>query len=117
VTVVAQCAKTGEVLMVAFTDETGYLETVRTREAVYLTTSRGNKRWKKGETSGDVQKVHDILIDCDGDAIIYVVDQHGSGACHTKARSCFYRSVFSLEKVLMEAPGAGENEELRRIEI
>ncbi len=117
VTVVVQDAKTRQVLMVAFTDEAGYLETVRTREAVFLTTSRGHKRWKKGETSGDIQKVHDILIDCDGDAIIYVVDQLGSGACHTKAWSCFYRSVFSPESVLMEAPGAGENEVLGRIEI
>ncbi len=93
------------------------METVRTKEAVYLTTSRGNKRWKKGESSGDIQKVTDILIDCDGDALVYVVDQVGAGACHTKAHSCFYRSVFSPDTFLMEAPEAGVKEELEKIEI
>ncbi|MEZ5405715.1 MAG: phosphoribosyl-AMP cyclohydrolase [Verrucomicrobiia bacterium] len=77
--------------MQGYVDEAGYRETLKTGEAVYYSTSR-KKRWKKGETSGDVQIVHDILIDCDGDSIIYIVEQKGAGACHTQARSCFYRN-------------------------
>ncbi len=88
--VIAQDFQTRQILMQGYVDEAGYLETLRTGEAVYYSTSR-NRRWKKGETSGDVQIVRDILIDCDGDALVYIVEQKGDGACHTKARSCFYR--------------------------
>ncbi|MDD4319759.1 MAG: phosphoribosyl-AMP cyclohydrolase [Candidatus Peribacteraceae bacterium] len=90
ITVVVQDATSKEVLMVASTDEAGLLETLRTGEAVYFSTSR-NQRWKKGETSGDIQTVSDVLIDCDGDAVVYLVEQRGDGACHTKARSDFFR--------------------------
>lgn len=90
VVVVVQDATTKEILMVAYTDEAGFLETLKTGEAVYYSTSR-KERWKKGETSGNIQIVRDVLIDCDGDALIYVVDQMGGGACHTGARTCFYR--------------------------
>lgn len=79
-----------DVLMVAFTDEAGFTETLRTGEAVYYSTSR-LRRWKKGDESGDIQIVRDIRIDCDGDAIVLLIEQIGSGACHTKARSCFFR--------------------------
>lgn len=88
---IAQDFQTKQILMQGYVDEAGYRETLKTGEAVYYSTSR-KKRWKKGETSGDVQIVHDILIDCDGDSIIYVVEQKGSGACHTRAKSCFYRN-------------------------
>src|SRR3989338_6481242 len=88
VTVVAQDFKTLQILMVAYTDEKGFLETVETGEAVYFSTSR-NERWKKGETSGNTQKVLEILLDCDGDAVIFKVIQTGEGACHTGQRSCF----------------------------
>jgi phosphoribosyl-AMP cyclohydrolase len=87
---IAQDFRTGEILMQGYADEPAYLETLATGEAVYFSTSR-KKRWKKGESSGHVQVVHDVLLDCDGDAIIYVVEQKGPGACHTNARSCFYR--------------------------
>jgi phosphoribosyl-AMP cyclohydrolase len=87
---IAQDFRTGQILMQGYADEPAYLETLATGEAVYYSTSR-KKRWKKGESSGHVQVVHDVLLDCDGDAIIYVVEQKGSGACHTNARSCFYR--------------------------
>lgn len=87
---VAQDYLSKEILMVANTDEAGYKETIESGEAVYFSTSR-NKRWKKGEESGAVQKVKEILIDCDADAIIYIVEQMGKGACHTGNRSCFYR--------------------------
>jgi len=104
-----------QILMVAYTDEAGYLETLKTGNAVYFSTSR-NKRWMKGEESGDVQKVKAILVDCDGDAIIYFVEQQGEGACHTKAMSCFYREVLVGAKI-MDAPKAGEKEELPLIEV
>lgn len=111
VTVIAQDSATLQVLMVAYTDEAGFLETLETGEAVYWSTSR-NKRWKKGETSGDVQIVKNILVDCDGDAVVYQIEQTGNGACHTEASSCFYRSVFRPEESILPAPKAGEKDEL-----
>lgn len=92
VTVIAQDYNTLEILMVAYTDEKGFFETLETGEAVYFSTSH-NKRWKKGETSGNIQKVQRILLDCDGDAVVYKVIQEGQGACHTGKRSCFWRSI------------------------
>jgi phosphoribosyl-AMP cyclohydrolase len=115
VTVVAQDIRTKEVLMVASTDEAGFLETLQTGIAVYFSTSR-NKRWMKGETSGDLQLVRQILVDCDGDAIIYLVEQKGDGACHTKARSCFYRTVFAQQSNIIFAPQAGEKDKLQVVE-
>ena len=111
VVVAAQDIGTKEILMVAYTDEAGYFETLITGKAVYFSTSR-KKRWMKGEESGNVQNVERILVDCDGDAIVYQVRQHGVGACHTKARSCFYRSVVQ-NTYLMEAPEARRKEKLR----
>lgn len=87
---IAQDFQTKQILMQGYVDEAGYRETLKTGEAVYYSTSR-KKRWKKGETSGDIQIVHNILIDCDGDSIIYFVEQKGQGACHTRAKSCYYR--------------------------
>lgn len=92
VIVVVQDHKTGKILMVAYTDKAGYLETLRTGQAVYYSTSR-LERWLKGETSGDLQYVKRILLDCDGDAVIYQITQSGEGACHTGAWSCFYRDA------------------------
>ncbi len=113
ITVVAQDAITKKVLMVAFTDLSGYLETLRTGKAVYYSTSR-KERWMKGETSGGFQEVTGISIDCDGDAVIYYIHQHGSGTCHTKAQTCFYRDFQG--NLLMEAPGAGKGQELMSTE-
>lgn len=116
VTVVAQDANTKEVLMVAFTDEAGWRKTLETGLGSYYSTSR-KKSWVKGEESGNFQKVVDMLIDCDGDALIYLVEPQGQGvACHTNARSCFYRHV--TYKVSNDpAPKAGEDEELPLIEV
>lgn len=114
VAVVAQDVRTGRVLMVASTDEAGYLETLKTGKAVYYSTSR-QERWMKGETSGDYQIVKAIAVDCDGDALIYFIEQLGDGACHTKALSCFYR--FALAGVdILSAPKKGEKEGLQFIE-
>lgn len=99
VTVVAQDADTREVLMVAYTDEAGWRQTLETGLGSYYSTSR-QESWVKGETSGNLQEVVDVLIDCDGDALIYLVKPLGQGvACHTEARSCFYRSVTRKRQV------------------
>lgn len=101
VTVVTVDCWTKNVLMVAYTDESGFLETLKTAEAVYFSTSR-KERWKKGETSRCTQSVVDVLIDCDGDAIIYVVEQRGS-ACHTGATTCFYESCIHGTRRIQQA--------------
>jgi phosphoribosyl-AMP cyclohydrolase len=113
VTVITQDYNSREVLMVAYTDKAGYLETLRTGIATYYSTSR-KKRWVKGEASGNYQEVKSILIDCDGDAVIYVVRQMGGTACHTGSRSCFYRNHFSQISVAFKA---GEEEELALVDI
>ena len=91
ITAIAQDYKTGEVLMVAFMDEEAVRKTIETKRAFYWSRSR-RKLWKKGESSGNEQLVRDILIDCDGDAVLLKVEQIG-GACHTGYRSCFYRTI------------------------
>ena len=90
-TVVAQDATSKEVLMVAYASKEAIEKTIETGKAHYYSTSR-KKIWLKGETSGHIQEVSEILIDCDGDALIYKVKQVG-GACHTGYQSCFYRKL------------------------
>lgn len=109
---IAQDAATGQILMQGYADRAAYLETLATAEAVYFSTSR-KKRWKKGETSGHVQIVKDVLIDCDGDAIIYVVEQRGPGACHTNARSCFYRDFLGQKRQGVED---GDSEKIETLD-
>lgn len=92
VPVIAQDFRTGEVLMLAFMDEEALKKTVETKKAWYYSRSR-NKLWMKGEQSGNVQEVKDILVDCDNDAIILKIKQVGYAACHTGYRSCFYRTI------------------------
>lgn len=91
VTAVAQDAKTGEVLMVAFMDAEALAATRETGFAHFHSRSRG-RLWKKGETSGHVLAVTDILVDCDQDALVLKVEPAGP-ACHTGARTCFYRRL------------------------
>jgi len=88
---IAQDAETGEVLMLAYVTETAVEATRETGYAHYYSRSR-EELWKKGETSGHVQEIEAVRVDCDGDALLYLVDQAG-GACHTGHRSCFYRTV------------------------
>ena len=92
VTAIAQDAETGEILMVANMNEESLARTVETGEAVYWSRSR-RKLWHKGEESGNVQKVRELYVDCDGDAILMKVEQIGDAACHTGKRSCFFRRV------------------------
>lgn len=89
ITAIAQDYKTGEVLMVAFMNKEALQKTIETKRGYYWSRSR-RKLWKKGEESGHEQIVHDILIDCDADAVLLKIEQIG-GACHTGYRSCFYR--------------------------
>lgn len=89
---VAQDYRTGEILMLAFINREAWEETLRSGCATYYSRSR-RSLWKKGESSGHVQKIHEILVDCDLDAVIYKVEQLGPGACHTGHRSCFFRRV------------------------
>jgi phosphoribosyl-AMP cyclohydrolase len=89
VPVITQDADTGEVLMLAHMNGQALEETLRTRRAVYWSRRRG--LWRKGEESGNTQDVLAILVDCDADAILLKVHQHGKAACHTGRRSCFYR--------------------------
>jgi phosphoribosyl-AMP cyclohydrolase len=107
VPVVAQDAKTGRVLMVAWADRAALLETESSGFAVYFSRSRG-RIWRKGEQSGHRQKVREIRLDCDGDVALYVVEQEGGIACHTGRASCFYRRLEHGEWVavdpVLEAP-------------
>ena len=88
---VAQDWQTNEVLMVAFMNRQAVEETLKTRKAHYYSTSRG-KQWLKGESSGNIQTVKEIYVDCDADALILKVDQKGA-ACHEGYRSCFFRQL------------------------
>ncbi len=90
--VIAQDADTKEVLMMAYMNEQAWEKTVETGKATYWSRSR-NSLWLKGETSGHVQLVKDIFIDCDDDTILLMVKQIGEAACHTGYRSCFYRKL------------------------
>ncbi len=87
--VVAQDAKDGEVLMVAYMNLESLQMTFETGVATYWSRSR-KKLWKKGESSGNVQKVKGIFKDCDSDTLIVKIEQIGGAACHTGNRSCFY---------------------------
>jgi len=84
--------ETGELLMVAYMNEEALKQTIAIGEAVYYSRSR-QEIWHKGATSGHVQKVKEIRVDCDQDALWLRVEQLGSGACHVGYRSCFYRAV------------------------
>jgi phosphoribosyl-AMP cyclohydrolase len=89
---IAQDAQTGEVLMMAYMNAESYAETLATGRAVYYSRSR-KKLWRKGEESGNVQKVHAIYVDCDRDTILLSVEQIGGAACHEGYKTCFFRRV------------------------
>ena len=89
VPVIAQEQASGRVLMLAWMDREALARTVDSREAVYWSRSRG-RLWRKGETSGYLQRVVEVRLDCDGDAVLLVVTQSGGIACHTGRESCFF---------------------------
>jgi phosphoribosyl-AMP cyclohydrolase len=92
VTCVATDAASGDVLMVAHMNAEALARTIETGEAWYFSRSR-QELWRKGETSGHTQRVTEMRIDCDQDAVWIKVEPAGPGACHTGRRSCFYRAV------------------------
>ena len=88
---IAQDYKTGEVLMMAWMNRESLEQTLASRDVVYWSRSRG-ELWRKGATSGHIQKLHGLRVDCDADTLLLTVDQTGA-ACHTNRRSCFYRKI------------------------
>ena len=92
VAAIAQDAVSGKVLTVAWMNRAALAETVERGEAVYWSRSRG-KLWRKGEESGHVQKVREIRLDCDADALLLMVEQVGGIACHTGHERCFFRKL------------------------
>ncbi len=92
VTAVAQDAKSGRVLMVAWMDREALRRTAESGEAVYWSRSR-KKLWRKGEESGHTQKIREIRLDCDQDVVLLKVEQLGGIACHTGRESCFYSKL------------------------
>jgi phosphoribosyl-AMP cyclohydrolase len=110
VTCVATDAASGDVLMVAHMNAEALARTIESGEAWYFSRSR-RALWRKGESSGHVQRVTEMRIDCDQDAVWIKVEQVGAGACHTGRRSCFYRAV-----PLGEAPDSSLTLEFRDAE-
>jgi phosphoribosyl-AMP cyclohydrolase len=104
VAAIAQQHDTGEVLMLAWMNREAVRETLRNGYAHYYSRSR-SKQWRKGESSGQVQKLVDFRIDCDGDAVLLLVEQTGV-ACHTGRHNCFFR-----------APRAGSLAEIAKVEV
>ena len=102
VTCVAQQHDSGQVLMVAWMNRAAVAETLATGTVCYWSRSRA-ALWRKGETSGQVQRLVDLRLDCDGDTLLALVDQTGV-ACHTGRRTCFYRALRDGELATIAAP-------------
>jgi phosphoribosyl-AMP cyclohydrolase len=98
---IVQDYQTGEVLMLAYINQLAWEKTLQTGKAHYWSRSRSSL-WLKGETSGHVQVIKEILVDCDQDAVIYKVEQLGGAACHTGYRSCFHQTVNGDQLVFNE---------------
>jgi phosphoribosyl-AMP cyclohydrolase len=90
--VIVQQHDTGEVLMMAWMSAATVRESLDLGETVFWSRSRG-ERWHKGATSGNTQTIVSMTADCDADVLLVTVDQHGSGACHTGARTCFHNDL------------------------
>ena len=102
VAAIAQQHNTGEVRMLAWMNREALVETLETGRVCYFSRRR-NRVWRKGESSGQVQKLVELRLDCDGDAVLLMVEQTGV-ACHTGRRSCFFRAVRDGELVSIAAP-------------
>ena len=100
---IVQDLATGDVLMLAYINEESWQKTKETGKAHYWSRSR-NKLWLKGESSGHVQLVKEILVDCDADTVVFRVEQLGGAACHKGYRSCFFRQVQGNDFVIKEEP-------------
>ena len=100
---IAQDWQTGDVLMLAYINKISWEETLKSGYATYWSRSR-SKLWKKGEESGNVQKVKEIFVDCDQDTVIFKVEQIGGSACHEGYRSCFFRKYEDGKLVIQGEP-------------
>ncbi len=100
---IAQDYQTGEVLMLAYINNEAWQHSLNTGNATYWSRSR-QKLWKKGESSGHVQKIKAIYVDCDLDTVVFKVEQIGGAACHKGYASCFYRRVEGDELVTIAEP-------------
>lgn len=89
---IAQDVRTGKVLMLAYMNREALETTLREGRACYWSRSR-QELWRKGDTSGDIQIVREVRVDCDEDTILLLVDQQGKGACHTRKWTCFFRRL------------------------
>ena len=106
VAAIVQDHATGQVLMMAWMNSDTLAETLQTGRTVFWSRSR-QERWRKGDTSGDVQCVHAAYYDCDGDTLLFVVEQQGAGACHTGERSCFFRAFGAEASAGQDGAGQG----------
>ncbi len=97
--VIAQDDATGDVLMLAYMNQTAWEETLRTGRVCYYSRSR-QKLWRKGEESGNVQEVKSIFFDCDADTLLIRVNQVGGAACHEGYKSCFFRKIDPQSKAV-----------------
>ncbi|MFZ5586954.1 MAG: phosphoribosyl-AMP cyclohydrolase [Thermodesulfobacteriota bacterium] len=100
---IAQDAASGKVLMLAFINRESWEKTLATGEVHYWSRSR-RELWHKGGTSGNVQKVKAVYVDCDNDTVLFMVEQVGGAACHTGMHSCFFRRVQDGELVTEGEP-------------
>jgi phosphoribosyl-AMP cyclohydrolase len=99
---IAQQHDTGEVLMMAWMNADSIRETLATNRVCYFSRSR-NRLWRKGETSGQTQHLHELRVDCDGDTLLLLVHQDGV-ACHTGRRNCFFRAASAGDLIEIAAP-------------
>lgn len=113
VPVISQEAGTGKVLTLAWMNREALAATVQEGRAVYWSRSRG-KLWRKGEESGHVQKVREIRLDCDNDAVLLIVDQVGGIACHTGREHCFFQKLEGGRWIAVEPVIKPENEIYKR---
>ena len=107
---IAQDAADGSVLMLAWMNRQAWETTLRTGDATYFSRSR-NQLWRKGDTSGHVQRVVEIRVDCDADAILLRVQQTGA-ACHENYRSCFFRTIDAQGQALVNQPRLDERSQI-----
>ncbi len=112
---IVQDYKTNEVLMLAYINREAWEETLKTGKAHYWSRSR-QKLWLKGESSGHVQIIHEILVDCDDDTVVYKVEQIGGAACHTGYSTCFFRKVEG-ERLVVEGKKVFDPEKVYKNKI
>ena len=95
VPVIAQCVHSGTILMMAWMNNLSVKKTIETKDMYYFSRSR-NELWKKGETSGNFQRLYELRLDCDNDTLLALIEQTGV-ACHTGVRSCFFKSLHDVK--------------------